>query len=156
MVGYGKWNVMLNQKISMLYFCMQYLIVKFRMIIAAVWKWNFCYHFDCFLILLIDGPFAVFLNIIYSHVCTGNWFFTWNPIKRMHILINSANMKTFCPRISKFYCVDFYCFFAAGSPEDTILKSEVIYHISLSSCIGSLNHPRAKKIFRCACIYRIH
>ena len=71
-VGSDKWGVMLSQRISMLYLCMQYLTFKVRIIVAAGWKWNFSCQFNCFLILLVDGPFAVFLNIIYCHVCRGN------------------------------------------------------------------------------------
>ena len=57
----ARWSATANgmlcwtKKTSMLYFCMQYFIVKVRIIVAAGWKWNFSCRFDCFLILLMDG-----------------------------------------------------------------------------------------------------
>ena len=41
------------------------------------------------------------------------------------MVTNSGNSKTFPPKIKKLYFVGFFAFFAAGSPEDAILKIDL-------------------------------
>lgn len=70
----------------------------------------------------MDAPFAVFLNIFYSHVCTGNLFVTWCAIKRMWIVIIGQS--------TNFTLQTIFALFAAGSAEDAILRSDLLENLS--------------------------
>ena len=55
---------------------------------------NFYHHFKIFLASSFCWwmvPFQCSLKSFYSHVYSGNWFFTWYTIKCMWIVINSTN-----------------------------------------------------------------
>ena len=123
--------------------------VKVRIITLTGWKWNFPCHFDCFLILLMDCPFAVFLYIIYSHVSTGNWLLAWRTVKRMWIIISSPNRNTFCPRISELNFVHYFGFPRSWLPRrrhtETWTTSEFI---EFFNCVMHIDISQLRKIHR--------
>ena len=91
---------------------------------------------EIFLVVLIASSFCLLmvlcsvpLHHLFPCVHRRLIFYTVS-IKRMWIVNNSANRKTFCPRICKLYFVGFFAFFAAGSPEKPVLKSDLPENLS--------------------------